>query len=563
MHTLRVLVLTKLRIMAKIVFDTRRTALIRTFSMTVFIALLLFAAYLFFYGFIFKYVVSLEDVGYLLIERLISTGFLVFFYMLIISSFVTALATLFRSHETEYLFSTPVTANQVFLGKYIDILVYSSWSILLMALPILYSYAKIREFGLREYVLTGIMVLLPFVVFATTIGTLFALLAIFVSKRFSLKRLVIGAAIVFAVLIYAVMHFARPSAFVIPFTEDFRALNIFLNNFRLNSHPLTPNFWLIQSLRSLVYHEYGDFILYGSAIISSALFSFAFLHVIADRLFFPAWLTSNEESILSRGAAGGHLLGERFFGQAPRSQARALLNKDILLFIREPGQWAQLFLLLALLAVYFANLHFIPDDIEIEQWRTIIFLMNFSFCGFLLATVAIRFVFPSISLEGDCIWVLTSAPVSTRTLFREKFTASFTVFLAIGWCIILVSGYLLRLEAMYRLLTVSGIFLMSLSLSCIAVGFGAAYPDFGERNPNRIASSPGGILTVIVSLFYIGIMMTLLAIPSYLYTRFMVSGGTFPRTTILAAALATLLVNAVSTVVPLWMGAKALAEREY
>jgi len=69
---------------------------------------------------------------------------------------------------------------------------------------------------------------------------------------------------------------------------------------------------------------------------------------------------------------------------------------------------------------------------------------------------------------------------------------------------------------------------MSISLSSLAVGFGAAFPDFSERNPSRIASSPGGILTIVVSLFYIGIMMTLLAVPSYRYTAYLTAGGEFP-----------------------------------
>ncbi len=564
MHTpLGVIVRVKARILAKILFDVRRTALIRNLSMAVFVGLLVFAAYLFFHGFLFRFVVNLEDLGYLLIERLISTGFLIFFFMLIISSFVTALATLFRSHETEYLFSTPVTPNQVFAGKYLDILVMSSWSILLMALPILYSYAKIRAFGPLEYMLSGLVVLLPFVVFATTLGTLFALVAIYVSKRFSMKRLFIGGVLVFGALLTSLILFARPTEYIIPFTEDFRALNIFLNNFRMNSHPLSPNFWLIQSLRSLVYADYTQFALYAAGLVTSALFFMVLLVSVADRIFFPAWLTSNEQSMFSGSSARSWQPGAAVFGGPASSQSRALLNKDILVFLRDPGQWSQFFLMFALLIVYFVNLHYIPGDIELEQWRTIIFLMNFGFCGFVLATLAIRFVYPLYSLEGDCIWVLTSAPLSTTTLFREKMRTSAVFFIVFTECIALVSAYLLRLEFLYVALTAGGIFFMSLSLSSIAVGFGAAYPDFSERNPNRIASSPGGILTVIVSLFYIGIMILLMAIPSYRYTRFLVGGGAFPLTAIAASLSGAVAVNAITIAVPLWMGSRAMAEREF
>jgi len=564
MKVLILLIRTKLKIVRALVFEKSRSALIRNVSMSVVLAAMLYASYLFFHDLIFRYVVNLEDIGFLLIERLVSTGFLFFFFMLIFSSFVTAFATLFRSSETEYLFSTPVTELQLFTGKFVDILVYSSWAILVMALPILYSYAKIREFGAREYALTGFVVLLPFIVIAISLGTILAFLSTYESRRMSLWKLVLLSGLVFSLLVYSMVRFSRPTELVIPFTDDFRALNIFINNFRMNSHPLTPNFWLIQSLRSLVYGDYGDFVLYSSALMTTALFSVALLYATADRIFFKTWVDTTERRMIRRfREAEKSRANPGFFSRPAKSQFRALLNKDFLIFVRDPGQWSQLFLILALLSIYFVVLGFMPEEIEIEQWRTIIFLMNFGFCSFVLATLAIRFVYPSISLEGDSFWVLGSAPLSVATLFKEKLLSSFAVFIVITEFIALVSGLMLRLETLYIVLTIAGIALMSLSLLSLSVGFGAAYPDFSERNPSRIASSPGGILTIVVSLFYLALMILLLTIPSYRYTVYLVSGGDFPGTELAVSAAAALVLNVVTIVLPLRFGAESLARREF
>ena len=51
--------------------------------------------------------------------------------------------------------------------------------------------------------------------------------------------------------------------------------------------------------------------------------------------------------------------------------------KDLPLFFREPSQWAQLLLVLMLLAVYFLNLSLVSADIEIEHQRAIVTLLNF------------------------------------------------------------------------------------------------------------------------------------------------------------------------------------------
>ena len=99
----------KLSVLKAVLFDTRKNQLVRNISTGTVLVLLFVAAYLFFYRLIFTYVVSLEEIGFLLIDRLVSIGFLAIFFMLIISSFTIAFATLFRSRETEYLFSMPIS----------------------------------------------------------------------------------------------------------------------------------------------------------------------------------------------------------------------------------------------------------------------------------------------------------------------------------------------------------------------------------------------------------------------------------------------------------------------
>jgi ABC-2 type transport system permease protein len=332
----------------------------------------------------------------------------------------------------------------------------------------------------------------------------------------------------------------------------------------VNSNPFTPNFWFIQCLRALVLHDYSEFILYASALISSALFLLSLLYFYVDSLYFKTWLISIEQTKARKQKEKSPVQSRAgLFLRSPKTQTSALLNKDILIFIREPSQWAQLLLIFALLALYFINLRYIPEDIEIEQWRTILFIMNFGFCGFVLATLAVRFVYPSISLEGDSFWVLGSAPLSTVTLFREKFLFSFISFLIIAESVGIISSSLLKIEGLYRTLTFGGIFLMSVTLSCIAVGFGATFPDFSERNPSKIVSSPGGILTIVISLIYIGFMMTMLAIPANKYTQYLVAGGAFPQKELLISIVFISVINVIMIVVPLLLGAKSFMQREF
>lgn len=201
MDTFSILARYKVRLWAAAIFDSGRAAMIRNVSTGIMLVALVFSAYVFFYDFIFRYVARLEDLGFLLIDRLVSTGFLAFFVMLVISGFIAAIATMFRSDETEYILSTTVSEMELFASKFVDTVVYSSWAILVMALPILAAYARIMNFGLREYLLAGLFVLVPFVLTASSIGTILALIATVASRRMSMKSLIISGALTFGALI--------------------------------------------------------------------------------------------------------------------------------------------------------------------------------------------------------------------------------------------------------------------------------------------------------------------------------------------------------------------------
>src|SRR5690606_36107165 len=137
---------------------------------------------------------------------------------------------------------------------------------------------------------------------------------------------------------------------VIPFTEDFRALNIFINNFRLNSHPLTPNFWLIQSLRSLALHSYGYFILYVSAILTTSFLALAILYFLADKWYFEVWRLSMERSAANRREIVTINPLLRLIGKILSSsgQGYAIWVRDIKILLRQRGQWTQMAVMLAL-----------------------------------------------------------------------------------------------------------------------------------------------------------------------------------------------------------------------
>ena len=76
-----------------------------------------------------------------------------------------------------------------------------------------------------------------------------------------------------------------------------------------------------------------------------------------------------------------------------------------------------------LVMVYVFNIKFLPlrgEGVTFFLVNVVPFL-NLVLAGFVLASVAARFIFPGVSLEGRTFWLLRSSPMSVRELLWSKF----------------------------------------------------------------------------------------------------------------------------------------------
>jgi hypothetical protein len=74
------------------------------------------------------------------------------------------------------------------------------------------------------------------------------------------------------------------------------------------------------------------------------------------------------------------------------------------------------------------------------------------------------------------------------------------------------------------LLTIIIGIVISITIVIINGSFGVFFIEFNETNPAKIASGPGGLLTAIFSLFYIGISLLIFFQPLSKYIRYILQG---------------------------------------
>ncbi len=525
-----------------------------------------FTGSLFFFYRVFSYLGGLRDIGFLLMNKLVALGFLAIFMMLVISNIVTSISTLYRSRETTFLLSTPTAYRKVFTVKFIDNIFFSTWAVLLLGMPLILAYGMVRGFVLWEYLFEIFCVLFPFVIIPACIGVLFSMLLFLATRYLSPRHLIIilGSLIVFGIVVY--FKIGQPSSLAFNVVSDWRVLNRYLGSMGATSFAFLPSFWVSETLRTIASGSRHSLLVYMLALISTTLLFLNVTFRFAGRYYYDSWLASSEHHGKNSGVKHITKRSARFF-RLPNwmpSDFKAVLSKDLKLFVREPAQWAQFSILLVLLGIYLVNLKYFPTDVEDSYWKTLIGFGNFAFSGFILATLSVRFVFPTISLEGQSFWAIASSPMCLRRVFWVKFWAAFSIFLLISEVLAFASNLMLGLRGILMALTFFSVLLMSISLTSLSVGMGAIFPRFEERNPGKIASSMGGMLATIVSLAYVGIMVVIAALPAGRYTLHKMNPDIpFPMFEVLLSCTLILILNLTAIAVPLRLGLTSMRKRDY
>src|SRR4030067_704958 len=109
---------------------------------------------------------------------------------------------------------------------------------------------------------------------------------------------------------------------------------------------------------------------------------------------------------------------------------RLMLLKDCRLLRRDPVQWSQFLIFFGLLGLYFLNVDRFNNphsDISYLTWINMVSFLNLAVVGLILSTFTTRFIYPMISLEGHCFWILGLLPMNRDTVLWSKF-----VFAALG-----------------------------------------------------------------------------------------------------------------------------------
>ena len=507
-----------------------------------------------------KFLNSFPTVGPLIVDRILILFFVTLMVMLAFSSTLITFSTLYKSEESGFLWTLPLSPVDVFRARVGEALLLSSWAFVVLGGPMLVCWGIVTHASAWFYVVLP-WVIVPFTLLCGIFGAFATVVLAYTFPRLGWRSL--GAIVAVGAIAAGAYILSAFAPWRVRGDNALRVLNRLLGGLQSLQSPLSPSHWAFASLSAAGAGQLLTALRYAALLWVNALGLDLVLRRIVPSLLFPGYSAlSRAARARGKGLDSGAIawLGRRLTHMDPEDRALAL--KDLRLFWRDPSQWSQFLLFTLLMLVYTGNVHQMPAGIRAPEWINILHFLNLMACALLLATLTARFIYPLVSLEGKTFWVVGLAPIRRRRLLRQKLVLSLGTTLVFSEGMTVLSSVLLGVPALRIALFATVILVMNLTLSSLAIGLAALYPDFKEDNPSKIVNGAGGLINFFLSIAYTIVVVLALAAPYHLHVTGRIGDSTLALA-VPGSLAAVVGLSAVTAIVPLVLGTRKLERYEF
>jgi ABC-2 type transport system permease protein len=472
-----------------------------------------------------------SELGIILSLKIFQMAWVIFFAMLVFSSMVSAVSTLFLSQDNEIVFAAPIRPRDLFFMRYTTTTLYTSWMMVLFSLPVFAAYGRVFAAGGWYWPLLALS-LLATAAIASGLGIVLTVLLVNIFPARRTKDIVLYLSFCFGIFIYLMFRLLRPEELVNP--DQYATFVEYLSSLSRPMGPYLPAAWGSNLLSLYLLDREVDLLLVALLALTPAAV-FILGEGAMERWFFPGYSKAQE-------SFGGHI---RFGGTggAPGPVWRWIFAKEAKVFLRDSGEWSQLFMVAALVVVYLYNFTVLPLDrspLQKEYISNLISFLNIGLTGFIVTSLAARFVYPSVGAEGGAFPLLQASPLSMGRFLFLKYLFYLAPFTGLSLLLVLVSGHLLHIEGPMWWLSLILTLVITWTVLAMALGFGGCHADFKAENRAAASAGLGAFLFLLAAAAFQTAVLLVGAMPAFRVMRAWLRGRE-PTTTDLLLLAAWLL----------------------
>ena len=456
---------------------------------------------------------AVEPIGELLVDKLIDMALLVIFSILVFSNVITAFSTFYLADDLRLLMTKPLPRDGLYTARLIETCAISGWMPLLFGLPIFVAAGVLFGAGVSYYLILA-AVLVGMTIIPAAIAVLLTLLFTNILPAQRTREVFLFLGVLLCVGVFILIRALNPEQLFNP--DQFANTMELFASLQAPRSQWLPSTWAWNLLSPALRGDEIPWVHMAGLYATAAAFFFSGAWAFR-RWHFSGYSKSLEGrhagsgieravGFLRRRSVSGPELARRSLarlsaGRGSLDILREMVAKDRRVFIRDTSQWSQIILLLALVVIYLLNFRYFRTMGEGGIIGPLgLYMLNIGLCGFVVSAMAVRFLFPAVSLEGRSFWLIKAAPITMKRFLAAKWLGGGMPLIVVAELLTLGSNWMLGSPLS---LTVAGAVVMlslSLGLSGLAVGLGAIYPRFNVNNAAKVAAGFGGVLYMFLGL---------------------------------------------------------------
>lgn len=553
----------KLITFLKTTFDVRTVSIVRGIGSLMVFGGFAAGAYML-SSWITSFVLDNTRIGMYLFHRFISMMLFVFFLTVNLGNIVVSYATLYRSSEVEYLLTKPVSYTTIFVLKFFDNFLYSSTTLFLVAFMVLWGYGS--YFGYSWYWHVGVLffVLIPFMFLSACLAVLILMAIMKFASRWGFRKVMMGLGGLYFLFVIFFFRYSNPVQLVSRVNRYYPNVDQYMMSLDPGFLVYLPNHWVSEFLFYMARSDWAKALPFLGILLGVTAAAFIVCLLVAQRFYFKSWVVRFQfqpVSHIPRANRKFWLLDFRKESILP-PQIEMLLKKEFFQFFREPSQWIHLTVMVVLVSLFVMSLRSMDVTLRVTEIQTLTYLVLYGFCGFLCSSLALRFIFPMVSLEGKSFWALLSSPIDPKKIYLTKFVLAFLFVFVFAEVVAIFSNLpFVRITEQRPLLMYFGIysaFWLSFAMAALNLGFGSYFANYTEKNPIRISSSQGATLTFLISLLFLIVLVSIIILPLTRYFESLFLFRLFEMETIIAPGVLLYGVSVILGVSSLLLGMRSL-----
>ncbi len=444
-----------------------------------------------------------SELGIILSMKIFQMAWITIFAMLVFSSMITGVTTLYLSQENECIVSSPVSMTELFGMRLTTTFLNTSWVVLIFSTPVFAAFGVVFQTGMLYWPLL-LLTIPATAATATGIALLIIIVLVYLFPARRTKDIIFFLTLCFSLFLYLIFRLMRPEDLVNP--DKYGQFVEYLSAISNPAGPWLPAGWTANLLTTYLLDRQVDWLLLSLIMLTPVIIYFIG-EIAMSVLFLPGYSKSQES-----------FGGNRQF-KPPRGKRqcwRWLFKKEAISFLRDSKEWSQFFMIAALVIVYLYNFKVLPLDrtFGTTYVANLIAFGNIGLTGFLAASLAARFVYPSISSEGGSFYLIKNSPVSVETFLWYKYVFYLIPFTILNLVLICISNHFLQINGPMWWISLFSSTIICWTIIALALGFGALFADYNAEN--RIAAmGPGAIFYLFLSISYVLTVLVSGFIPTY------------------------------------------------